>query len=338
VARVFSTEKGINASSLSKVQTILFALKWWWVGFMTNPRILREARILWVKKVQLFYRPEIKVGSIGRNETSEEAVFEKAFREYLQAMADAFRCCITYTPAAGVDRGKKVELLNQPGCEKRLELEVLTPAFYSELARCPRLDLVLKERCLDAKDGEQMVHVIQTQSLLVQDSIGELTERLLGRERDVKPRISFRRALNHHLRTGSSIISAFYQTTRARFCLGKGTRHERGRILERRISLAGHESGRSEYKVGFADVVPTLCNENEELAQFEKAVTSILLADRLAFGSTAVLRFYRRLIRWMLIGLVAWQISCLATNREDLTLYGAASMATKMLLIGWSSN
>ena len=107
VARVFTTEKGIDASSLTRLRSLVFVIKWWWVGFMTNPRILREARILWVKQLQLYYRPEVSAGSIGRNETPEEVVFERALEGYLQDL-----CCtsgheINYTSAAGPRQGQE---------------------------------------------------------------------------------------------------------------------------------------------------------------------------------------------------------------------------------------
>ena len=96
IARDFSTESGLKTaadSSRSKSEVgegidpvtmsifkqVKFLLSWSWVGFSTNPRILREARILWVKKLKVFYRPEPKLGTFGRSESPEEVVLEAAF-------------------------------------------------------------------------------------------------------------------------------------------------------------------------------------------------------------------------------------------------------------------
>lgn len=58
--------------SMARWQTLAM-FRWWWVGLMTNPRILHEAQILWVKKLQVYYRPEVMKASIGRQESHEEA-------------------------------------------------------------------------------------------------------------------------------------------------------------------------------------------------------------------------------------------------------------------------
>jgi len=47
VAQVFSTASALDAISMMRWQTLAFVFHWWWVAFMTNPRILHEARILW---------------------------------------------------------------------------------------------------------------------------------------------------------------------------------------------------------------------------------------------------------------------------------------------------
>jgi DUF1365 family protein len=51
VARVFSTASALDAMSMTRWQTLAFVFHWWWMGLITNPRILHEARILWIKKL-----------------------------------------------------------------------------------------------------------------------------------------------------------------------------------------------------------------------------------------------------------------------------------------------
>lgn len=73
VARVFSTQPSLDPSSLSMMDEIRVVAGWWWVGFVTFPRILREAGKLFCRrKLHVWYRPEVLRGSIGRRETRDE--------------------------------------------------------------------------------------------------------------------------------------------------------------------------------------------------------------------------------------------------------------------------
>ncbi len=73
VARVFSTQPSLDPSSLSLIEEIRIVAGWWWVGLVTFPRILREAAKLFSwRKLEVWYRPEVLRGSIGRRETHDE--------------------------------------------------------------------------------------------------------------------------------------------------------------------------------------------------------------------------------------------------------------------------
>jgi DUF1365 family protein len=73
VARVLSTASAVNAMSMTRWQTLAFVFRWWLVGLMTNPWILHKARILWVRKPQVYYRLEVMNTGIGRLKSHEEA-------------------------------------------------------------------------------------------------------------------------------------------------------------------------------------------------------------------------------------------------------------------------
>ena len=145
IARVFSEGPPIDPSALTWTQSLTFILRWWWVGFMTNPRILKEARTLWSKKLQVFYRPEIRATSIGRQESAEEVVIEKYFHIILETLVqdsrDPSRIAVAYTAAAGPQRTKR-RVLRPPRVTQDehqkcdvLQIKILTPEFYSMLAR-----------------------------------------------------------------------------------------------------------------------------------------------------------------------------------------------------------
>lgn len=134
VARVFSTTRGINSDLMSPLQKTYFLLRWCWSGFLTHTRILKEARVLWVKNLQVFYRPEPRQGTIGRTATREEIVIERWFASFLDRAASQTTTRVVYRPAAGSYLGQAITLGSE-AVVSHVDLEVLTPAFYSELAR-----------------------------------------------------------------------------------------------------------------------------------------------------------------------------------------------------------
>lgn len=73
VAKIFSTQTSLDPISLNGWQMSRFVASWWWVGFVTYPRIVREAAKLFFKrKLHVWYRPEVFKESIGRHETGDE--------------------------------------------------------------------------------------------------------------------------------------------------------------------------------------------------------------------------------------------------------------------------
>ena len=73
IARVFSTSDGLDPYSFNAMQTWRFVLSWCWVGFVTFPRIVREAgKLFFRRKLHVWYKPEVLKDSIGRNETQNE--------------------------------------------------------------------------------------------------------------------------------------------------------------------------------------------------------------------------------------------------------------------------
>lgn len=73
VARLYSTGKAIDTDQLGLFGTMRFILSWWWVGFVTFPRIIREAfKIFFKRKLHVWFRPEVLTSSVGRLPTSAE--------------------------------------------------------------------------------------------------------------------------------------------------------------------------------------------------------------------------------------------------------------------------
>lgn len=269
IARVFSTKPGILPTNISGLKTLLFLARWWWVGFMTNPRILREARVLWVKGLQVFYRPEVMTTSIGRTPTPEENTIEPFFHSWLQRVSNFSNAAIKYIPAA--DRKQTTILYpesedsRQENVAKRevLDIRILTPAWYAELGRNPDLPQAFDQFCFDAVPGQAMVHV----------SDPERFQRILQSfESTTKPAPNIK------------IHSSCYRTL-AGWLRGKHN-----------STPATSKSATRNQDAAFDNYLRSTA-DSKQLLEYERACLKILLADRLALGLTSLLRFYVRLVR-----------------------------------------
>jgi DUF1365 family protein len=73
VARVYSNGKPVNPVTSTWQNMIVFVLSWFWVGFLTFPRIVKEAAILfWARGLHVWFRPEVMPTTIGRKEDAIE--------------------------------------------------------------------------------------------------------------------------------------------------------------------------------------------------------------------------------------------------------------------------
>lgn len=139
VARLVSTGQPIDPSIMTVAQKWHFLLSWWWVGFVTFPRIVKEAARLWFKrKLHVWYRPEPLKESMGRNADSAERNLELMFRKYLRNLVEQCQAplALKYVPCGLADSGK--ELMLSPAAKDKqdadveeMEFKVLTPVFYT---------------------------------------------------------------------------------------------------------------------------------------------------------------------------------------------------------------
>ena len=73
VARLFSTGAAIDPLALTASAKIQLILDWFWVGFLTFPRILKEAaKLFFQQKLHVWYRPEVVQTGVGRRPTWRE--------------------------------------------------------------------------------------------------------------------------------------------------------------------------------------------------------------------------------------------------------------------------
>ena len=157
IARIFSTSEAIDPAVLSFAAKLRFVLAWWWVGLFTFPRILKEAaKLFWKRRLHVWFRPEVLQGSLPRKFTLEEEVIESCFRQWLVKImeystqgyqlkyAAPGKIMVDWMdPTKGLQgETKKSEILGAFRTTKDedkfeptiIELEVITPQFYSDLA------------------------------------------------------------------------------------------------------------------------------------------------------------------------------------------------------------
>jgi len=137
VARVFSTEPPTSALTVETSQLLRFVASWWWVGFVTFPRIVAQAsKLFFTKKLHVWFRPEVTPTSIGRIYTPEEAQLESYFSAFLTSVVEAADKSLRVIYQAAHHSDSELVLyssgyLREKEHERTLTLKILSPAFYS---------------------------------------------------------------------------------------------------------------------------------------------------------------------------------------------------------------
>lgn len=136
VARVFSEGKVIEPSEINNIQLLTLIFKWFWVGFLTFPRILFEAyRLFFSRKLHVWFRPEVLQSSIGRRVTTEEIKLASYIRSYFKGMVErsSLPLKLTYMPPSDVGEPETWESSqdSQPKTLDHVSLTILSPAFFS---------------------------------------------------------------------------------------------------------------------------------------------------------------------------------------------------------------
>jgi hypothetical protein len=138
VARVFSTDQGIDPATLSVFQKLKFLARWWWVGLATFPRtIVQAVDLMFRRKLDWISRPEPKMNTTPRRADATEKVIEIVFRKYLRHLVESAQgaVMVKYIPAGLMDISG--ELMISPSAQllndnaEEFEIKVLTPSFYS---------------------------------------------------------------------------------------------------------------------------------------------------------------------------------------------------------------
>lgn len=137
-AQLRSEDKAIIASQMSLLERIRFILSWFWVGFLTFPRIVKEAGSLFIShQLHVWYRPEPLKGTIGRLADDTERRLEPIFRQYLRFLVEQSPnpLNVTYVPSGIFESGEEIFISSKAPCQseqtQHLKIHILTPVFYS---------------------------------------------------------------------------------------------------------------------------------------------------------------------------------------------------------------
>jgi hypothetical protein len=249
---------------------------------MTNPRILREARILWIKKLQVYYRPEVLETSIGRHESYEEAQLEPCFHLLLERLLQCSQEAplLSYIPAAGPRRGVQETIRFSKfdpahHTPHGIEIRVLTPAFYSQFVRFRNYREAFGKLYFDAPDSEKLVSISDRTAFL--EMLSEIEQKDLE-----TGRAPLRWHVLAWLRGKPLTYSALFLTPMG--SANAANRRVRGLSpLDMLMLKNGNSITRRQYR---------------------RNVTTLLISDHLAAGSAQILRFYGFVI-WAFLVYVA---------------------------------
>ena len=340
--------------SLKPAKQYKFLLKHIWIGFLTNPRILREAWTLWMKGLKVWYRPEVHATTVGREETQEETAIEKVFEGWLKRVVTRNSKTLRYFPAAGERRGQCVVLrgssyeeaedeavsahksnLEQEAKidsgvmrndariqaqQEALEVKILTPAFYSEVIRTSHFREAWEERCFNAKEDEAMVWTNDKKTLegLI-DSETKISSTTGDGTRKAGEQIDILRREEKWFKTteriGSALISTFGYKRR-----GKGNRVKTGLLFADVVNP--HAAGST----------PSPATE-KQFADLIRASIHIHFADKYALGSIGLLRFYGSVMHFALVWMAAKQLSIIIMDGAP---FGRGMACNMVAIMEWS--
>ncbi|KAL8928588.1 MAG: hypothetical protein Q9208_001822 [Pyrenodesmia sp. 3 TL-2023] len=284
IARVFSTEPGIDPTTLGFWRKIRFIASWWWVGFVTFPRIVREAaKLSFRRKLHVWFRPEVLKNSIGRHATNEEIIIQRTFRSYLRSLVESSNLerpvkYISPIPSPTEELFSPTSPSSTETLQSTpIELKVTTPLFYARIARYSHLSEYLSNELLNDDEKDRTFHVSDPKSLLqlfeesrpMAQSVSAISpvskfsihDRMLWR---------FQRWLRNHVRQSGR------------------QQHQPDQVDIRHFGLSQFDHHARRY------------DSLEQAALYRQVVTKLLLSDVIAFGHPEILDGVGYIIRVIL--------------------------------------
>jgi DUF1365 family protein len=171
VARVFSTDPPTSAIAVDNLTLFKFVASWWWVGFVTFPRIVSQAfKLFFKKKLHVWFRPEVTPTSIGRLYTDEETDLEAHFRAFLTSAVESTDKSLRIVYQAAHNSDSELVLyssgyLREKEHERTLSIKVLSPAFYSRFVHYSHAQEAFDREAL-ATDEKNRTLIVEPAHLL----------------------------------------------------------------------------------------------------------------------------------------------------------------------------
>ncbi|KAL8755958.1 MAG: hypothetical protein Q9199_003276 [Rusavskia elegans] len=173
VARVFSTEASSDPATLGYWASLRFIAAWWWVGFVTFPRIVREAgKLFFRRKLHVWYRPEVLKDTIGRRATNDEVIIESTFRKLLKYVMENSKFEYPLRYISSSPSSPALETLyptttdSQSQSKEVVELKITTPLFFARLARYSHISEFLSNEILTTDDKDRTFYTTHPEILL----------------------------------------------------------------------------------------------------------------------------------------------------------------------------
>ena len=183
VARFFAVNSARDPSDFRFWSKTVFIMKWFWVGFATSPRIIKEAaKLYFLRGLHVWYRPEPLKDSIGRMETERERIVEERFRQYLKEHLGKSTSPATLTYIASGSRCRKEEAfsydssswnrtrptasLSNDSIPLAVTLKVTTPLFYARLARTQSFHELLRAELMSGPQDDRSIWTDNVEGLL----------------------------------------------------------------------------------------------------------------------------------------------------------------------------
>ncbi|KAL9626887.1 MAG: hypothetical protein Q9204_006962 [Flavoplaca sp. TL-2023a] len=173
VARVFSTEASSDPATLGYWTSLRFIAAWWWVGFVTFPRIVKEAgELFFRRKLHVWYRPEVLKDTIGRRPTNDEVNIELTFRSFLTYVIKNSKieqplCYISSIPSFSASETLYPESADSSNPSKEvIDFKITTPLFFARLARYSHISEFLSNEILTDDDKDRTFYTSHPRVLL----------------------------------------------------------------------------------------------------------------------------------------------------------------------------
>jgi DUF1365 family protein len=312
VASVFTVGAAIDPGGMSTYRKLTLAFRWGWVGFVTFPRIVKEAYRLYFKKsLAVFFRPEVAKSSISRHATTEEKILESFFCSYLKDIVDNAQSSVmlSYRPAPGTGTSAEIVLRSPSATEKAdqtCDLDILSPAFYSRFVHYAHTSEAVDREflCTDVRNRTISIHNAACLGMLFQTQGTASKAVHTSKGRSLLTRVLWQ--LMRRLRCAAAVQSY----TEA------DTKMTHGQAISKDIRA-----------LPLSNLDLFVLQTSTNAFDYRRTVTNLFLAQRFAFGLTAIINTAEFMLKLALIyGTTTVLVKLLSSTHYDHHI-GASGMS-----------